>query len=163
MSAKKGFFQLLAGNIGVQIISLGFYPILSRIYSPTDFGIFGLLTSTVLVLGIFSCGQLHHLLPNPKKDEDAFAILRTVLIYNFIFCLVVSIVCEIFIKQLYPSLNIYVHFLGLFIFFYTFNQIFVTWFSRFRAYKNSSFSTNLNRFLSGGLKSLFPSLGFWPI
>jgi O-antigen/teichoic acid export membrane protein len=156
MSLKKSFLHLLLGNVGVQVITLAFYPILSRIYSPADFGVFGFFTSTILILGIFSTGQLHTLLPNPQDDEEALSILKSCIVLNFSCSIFFFLVFFLFQKRLSTYYGDYTLIVALSVFFYGLNEAFKMWFIRFKAYKTNSLSINTNRLLSNALKVISP-------
>lgn len=148
------------GNIGVQVITLMFYPILSRIYSPKDFGLFGLYNSTVLILGIFATGQFHYLFPNPKEDKEALSLFRAAICFNFIFSILVTVISLIFYDSVSKYLDVYSYVIGLSVFLFAMMELTKMWFIRFKAYKENSISVTVNRFLSNFLKFIFPaSLG----
>lgn len=152
MSLKKSFLQLLLGNVGVQVITLAFYPILSRLYNPAEFGVFGFFTSTILILGIFSTGQLHTLLPNPRDDEEALSILKSCIFLNFLLSIFFFLIFFFFQEKLRAYYGEYTLIVAISVFFYGLNEAFKMWFIRFKAYKTNSLTININRLLSNALK-----------
>ena len=86
---KKGFFRnilvVMAGTAMSQVISFGFSPILSRLFGPTEFGLFGTYIAIAGVLGVAATLNYTDALMLPAKDTDAaplflFACLATVVI-----------------------------------------------------------------------------------
>ena len=71
----KNTATLISGYTFVQIIAVLIYFILSRIYTPADFGLFGLYLSIVSITGIISTGKYEMAIMLPKKDEDAMNLL----------------------------------------------------------------------------------------
>lgn len=61
---------MLSGNFSAQILSLLFYPILVRIFSPYDFGIAGTFSSFMVVFSIFASGQLHMAFVKAKDQNQ---------------------------------------------------------------------------------------------
>ncbi|MBC75154.1 MAG: hypothetical protein CME64_03995 [Halobacteriovoraceae bacterium] len=67
----KGFATLLTGNIMVSFISLVFYPVLTRLYSPGEFGVFASFMVVMAFTSIISSLQLHAFLPIPSSKDEA--------------------------------------------------------------------------------------------
>ena len=53
----KNVATLISGATFVQIVAILIYFILSRIYTPEDFGVFGLYMSIVSITGIIATGK----------------------------------------------------------------------------------------------------------
>lgn len=91
---KSNFSKLFIGNVGAQLISLAFYPLITRIYSPLEFGVFGVFNSIVQVITIYSSGQLHIGMLSQKDPEERKHLFSLALILNalsFLFLLFVFI------------------------------------------------------------------------
>ena len=76
---RREFFKnvatLVSGTTFVQIIAILIYPVLSRMYTPEDFGIFGLYMSIVSISAIMATGKYEMALMLPGKDNDSFNLL----------------------------------------------------------------------------------------
>jgi O-antigen/teichoic acid export membrane protein len=76
---KREFFKnvatLVSGTTFVQVIAILIYPVLSRIYTPEDFGLFGLYMSIISITAIMGTGKYEMAVMLPKKDSDAFNLL----------------------------------------------------------------------------------------
>jgi O-antigen/teichoic acid export membrane protein len=74
----KNVATLISGTTVVQIIAILIYFILSRIYTPADFGVFGLYMSIVSITGIISTGKYEMAVMLPKQDADALNLLKLI-------------------------------------------------------------------------------------
>lgn len=72
--------KLMSGSMIAQFIGILLFPIISRIYSPSDFGVFQLFISISSILVIVSCFTYHLSIMLPKKDEDSANIVVLCLI-----------------------------------------------------------------------------------
>lgn len=67
--------KLFSATLAGQILGIIVTPFLSRLYSPSDFGIFQLFFSLAPILTVFSCLSYSYAIQLPKKDEDAANIV----------------------------------------------------------------------------------------
>jgi len=81
----KNVATLISGATFVQIVSILIYFILSRIYTPEDFGVFGLYLSIVSITGIISTGKYEMAIMLPKQDKDAMNLLKLIGLISVIF------------------------------------------------------------------------------
>jgi len=74
--------KLVSGSVIAQILGILLIPVITRLYSPDDFGIFQLFLSISGILVIFSClsYQLAIMLPNDDEDSANILVLCCVLI-----------------------------------------------------------------------------------
>lgn len=77
---KSDFFKnsitLIGGSSIAQIIPIIVTPILSRIYSPADYGKIGLFTSISTLIGLISTLQYSNAFLLPKHDEDFYSLVK---------------------------------------------------------------------------------------
>jgi O-antigen/teichoic acid export membrane protein len=83
----SNIFILFSATLLGQILGIIASPILSRLYSPTDFGISQLFFSIVSLITIIACLSYQGAINLPKKDEDAANIVVLCL------CLIIITVC----------------------------------------------------------------------
>lgn len=69
----RQFFIVASGTAAAQVINLAAYPILTRLYSPTDFGIFALFVTVASVIGIIAAGRFD-LIVQSGHDEELVGI-----------------------------------------------------------------------------------------
>jgi len=67
----KGIFIIASGTVIAQIIGIITTPIITRLYTPADFGALGLFTATLSILALAGGFRYELALPLPKDDEDA--------------------------------------------------------------------------------------------
>ena len=97
---NKGFFAnvftLLTGTIIAQAIPIVVSPILTRIYSPDDFGIFALYTSIISVIAVMANARYELAIMLPKKEEEAVNILALSIIVAAAISLLLFIIILLF-------------------------------------------------------------------
>ncbi|MFC2115909.1 lipopolysaccharide biosynthesis protein [Bacteroidota bacterium] len=71
----KNVFTLMSGTTLAQIISLGIYPALSRMYTPDDFGVFALYMSILGITNITATAKYELAIMMPREDEDGLNLL----------------------------------------------------------------------------------------
>lgn len=86
---SRNVLTLMTGTTIAQAIPIAISPILTRIYTPEDFGIFALFLSITTLIGIIITGRYEMAIILPKRDEDARHI--------FILSLSISLFISIFI------------------------------------------------------------------
>src|SRR5690554_7483720 len=75
----KSALVLSSGTILAQGISYVLMPFITRLYTPEDFGEFGMIMRIVAFLAVVGAGRYEFAIPLPKKDEHAFHIYRLTL------------------------------------------------------------------------------------
>ncbi|NKB31993.1 MAG: oligosaccharide flippase family protein [Pseudomonadales bacterium] len=78
---------LLTGTGIAQAILISVSPILTRIYSPEDFGTFATYSAIVAILAVISTGRYELAIVSPKKETDAANVV--------VLCLSISVVLSI--------------------------------------------------------------------
>lgn len=67
----RNVLVLVGGTGFAQVISFFLTPVLTRLYAPSEYGIFGLFTMIVIVLGILPTLELHNIIIIEKDDTYA--------------------------------------------------------------------------------------------
>ena len=67
------------GTAAAQLIAVAASPILSRVYSPKDYGVFGVYTSLVAIAAVASSLSYHQAIPLPEREHDAGCIVKLAL------------------------------------------------------------------------------------
>ncbi|MAO13085.1 MULTISPECIES: lipopolysaccharide biosynthesis protein [Marinobacter] len=96
----RGMATLAAGNIAARLIGIAAIPVLTRLYSPEDFGVLAVLTSLVAILAPIISLRFVLAIPLPRRDGVAInlLVLSTVIMLGMI--LIASLVFWLFGKQL---------------------------------------------------------------
>ena len=92
---SRNVLTLMTGTTIAQAIPIAISPILTRIYTPEDFGLFALFMAVASILATISSARYELAILLPKEDEDAINIFALGLIINFlitIFCLIVVLI-----------------------------------------------------------------------
>ncbi|MBT4034557.1 MAG: oligosaccharide flippase family protein [Candidatus Marinimicrobia bacterium] len=66
---------LITGTTLAQVIPVAISPILTRLYSPEDYGVFALFVSIVAILSAFASGKYELAIMLPRRERDAANIL----------------------------------------------------------------------------------------
>ncbi len=93
-SFLKNILIVMSGTVIAQIIAYALYPIISRLFTPEDFGIFGSFSAVVGIIGSLITLDYSQALMLPKEKSDALNL----------FCL--SIISTIFITLIVSTLSI---------------------------------------------------------
>lgn len=160
--------SLLAGGTAIgQIINVLVTPILSRLYSPTDFGVLAIYAALLSILGGLSSFSYHLAIPLPEEDRKASNLLFLSCMLNVLLVFVVFLVIYFIGDTLFSILRWqvimpykYLLPLGvLFTGFYTSISYFAL---RYKAYAAIA-QTNITQKLCGVSTSIFMGwLGFIP-
>lgn len=84
---------LLTANALSQVIALIVYPIVTRLYSPSDLGVFSLFLSITAVLSILSCGRYESAIVLPAEEKKASATFQLCLLLNAILFVLLLFPC----------------------------------------------------------------------
>lgn len=137
---SRGATLLIAGNALAQAITIILSPILTRLYTPSDFGLWALFVTICTLLSVLLTGQYQSAIMLPKKHENAYHI--TVL--SLVLALVSSCVVLLLLFVFAPSLSSLMgdKSLGILLYFVPFSAcsiavigVLSTWLSRERKYR----------------------------
>lgn len=140
----KNVLTLFSGASLAQLIPILVSPILSRMYSPEQFGIVGVIMSVVGVFSIVATFQYEAAIMLPKKDEDAFNLLTLAIGITLFISLFAYATTSLFHVQIsnllkVPSFSSWVFIIPFFVLLTgLFNSLNI-WTSRQRQYKRLAF------------------------
>ena len=123
-----------------QLVGLILLPVITRIYSPSDFGLFNTFSAIVAFLGVFSTLAYHSSILLPKRDESASSILISCLVTSILFSLFILILIFFFHNKIISlfkveNLEAYIFLIPIFIFLHGFFQTMRYWNSRIKNFK----------------------------
>ncbi len=99
---KRGFLRdvlTLAGGTGLaQLIAVGFMPVLSRLYSPAEFGVIAVYAAIVAAASVLATGQYEMAIVLPKRNREA----RSLLLLGFILSLGSALLATLLLHVLEP-------------------------------------------------------------
>jgi lipopolysaccharide exporter len=127
--------KLFSATLAGQILGIIVTPFLTRLYTPSDYGIFQLFFSIVSLIAIVSCFSYDSAIQLPKKDEDAAGVVVLCLFLIGFTAFIVTILIIVFssnIEQLLniPSISRYLFLLPIAIIANSIAYVLVSWMSR---------------------------------
>jgi lipopolysaccharide exporter len=82
-SFARNVLTIMTGTVFAQALSILVAPILTRLYSPADYGAAAIYGSIVSILSIIACWRYESTIVLPEKDEDAANLLVLSIIICF--------------------------------------------------------------------------------
>lgn len=102
---SRNVVTLMMGTTIAQTIPIAISPILTRIYTPEDFGVFALFFAMISIFGSIANGRYELAIVLPKKDEDAINIFALCLIITISFSLILLISIILFYDEIIDLLG----------------------------------------------------------
>lgn len=165
--APKGSFTanvliLMTGTTIAQAIPIAISPILTRIYSPDDFGIVALYLSIVSIISVLVTGKYELAIMLPEKDEDAVNIVALSIFISFFVSLITLLAIWIFnepIKKYFGNseISIWLYFIPLIVLLTGIYNSLNYWSNRKKQYKRLAVSRISQ---SGATSGINLGLGF---
>ena len=134
---SKNVLTLMTGTAIAQAIPIAISPILTRLYTPEDFGKLALFISIVSVMGVFATGKYELAIILPKKNSTAYQLVSLSFILSFLIS-VFYIVPLVGSSIVYSFDTIY-YLLPIASFFIALNSIFDRYNNRVKNYKLMSY------------------------
>jgi len=97
---SRNVLTLMTGTTIAQAIPIAISPILTRIYTPDDFGVFALYMSIASIMAAIATGRYELAIMLPKKDEDAINIVALSIIISFFVSFIALLVVSVFNFQI---------------------------------------------------------------
>lgn len=92
----KNVVTLLSGTALAQAIPIIISPILTRIYTPSEIGVYTIFFATVNILALLSSVRLEQAILIPKHKKDSYTILKLSLVFSIIVCLITLFLLVLF-------------------------------------------------------------------
>ena len=140
---SRNVLTLMTGTTIAQAIPIAVSPILTRIYTPEDFGLFALYIGISSVIGVIATGRYEMAIMLPKKDTDALNIVALSIIITFFisfFSLIVLYVFNSHITHIINNKDIqdWLYFIPFSVLLTGLYQSLYFWLNRNKKYKNIS-------------------------
>lgn len=87
---------LASGTIIGQAVMVLVLPVLTRLYSPAEFGLLGVYMAALMVISPAACARLDLAIPLPQRDEDAVNLLALSVIAGSLVSIVLAILAAAF-------------------------------------------------------------------
>lgn len=91
---------LIAGTAAANIVTAITLPIISRLYTPSDFSEFAVFNSIVAIIAVAGCLRFDVAIPLPQRDEDAKQVLVLSLLCAAVLAVLLGVVFGGFPQQL---------------------------------------------------------------
>lgn len=156
----KNIATLMGGTAIAQAIPLLLSPILSRLYTPEDFGIFALFMSITTLIGVISTGRYELAIMLPEKQKSAYNIMALCLLFTLAISILTLILILLLIDPIVvffeePKVRIWLYFIPIVVFFLGVYQTLNYWSTR-----NKTFNRNANSRISQSSVTASGQLGF---
>lgn len=89
---KKNIAIMFSGTVISQVVYLLFYPILTRIYQPSDFGQYAIFIAFLSIGSLIVTGQYESSILLPKKEKNVRYLVWGAIALALIFSLVVTVI-----------------------------------------------------------------------
>lgn len=142
---SRNVLTLMTGTTISQAIPIAISPILTRIYTPEDFGIFALYMSLASILAITATGRYELAILLPKKDIDAINLVVLSMIISCVVSVLTLIIVSIFNTEITqvlgnPQISNWLYFIPISILLTSWYQSFNYWNNRKKEYKRLAIS-----------------------
>jgi O-antigen/teichoic acid export membrane protein len=136
----RNVLTLMTGTTIAQAIPIAISPILTRIYTPEDFGIFALYMSVASILSVVATGRYELAIMLPKKDEDAINIVALSILISFFVSFIALLIVFFFNAQITnllgnPKISSWLYFVPLTVLLTGVYQSFNYWSNRKKNYR----------------------------
>jgi len=150
----RNVLTLMTGTTIAQAIPIAISPILTRIYTPEDFGVFALYMSLLMIFGNLAAGRYEMAILLPKNNRDAKHIVVVAIILSFITSLIFFFLIVLFHKEIMGvlennNISIWLYLLPLNIFLFSVASILYYWYNRKKEYKTLAHNQILKSSMQG--------------
>lgn len=154
---SKNVFILLTGTSIAQLVPILLTPVLSRLFTPEEFGVFAFYSSLVTFLSIFATGRYELAILLPKEQKDAVNILGLSFLVLISFTILTSLLSFFLSGYLFSFerirvLGVWLYLIPLLVFFLGGVNIFTAWNNRNKKFGITSLS-KITMYGSDGVSS----------
>ncbi|MDN7126944.1 oligosaccharide flippase family protein [Pseudidiomarina sp. 1APR75-33.1] len=142
-TTKNQIFTLMTGTSLAQLLPILAMPLLSRIYSPEDFGRYAFYLSISAIISAVSCARYEHAIFLPKEKRHAINVVYCCLFILTIISLssfLIVVLLQLTVPQIFNkfSLDKVVYFIPITVFLTGLNQVLINWLNRNNEYRKIS-------------------------
>lgn len=164
---KKNVFlnnvlTLMTGAVIAQAVPIAIIPILTRIFTPEDFGLLAIYSAAVSILGAIVTGRYDVAIMLPENDEDARVLLQISVLVSAIVSLTIYVPVSIFNSQISKFLGnddiaAWLYLIPISVFVTGLYQALTYWNNRVGRFKNTALSRVVQSLFQGSAQTI---LGF---
>ena len=142
---SRNVLTLMTGTTIAQAIPIAISPILTRIYSPEDFGVFALFMSISSIISVVATGRYELAIMLPKKDGDAVNIAVLSILIAFFVSFITFLIVYFFNDRITnlignPEISSWLYFIPVTVLLTGIYQSFNYWSNRKQQYKRLAVS-----------------------
>lgn len=108
----KNIGVLTGGTAIAQVISIAVLPVLTRIYTPSDFEIFALFISMLSIFGVAACLRFEIAIPMPESEKTAIALvllsIGSAVLVTFLSFLLIMVLYDSLVQASDGKLDFYI-------------------------------------------------------
>jgi len=141
----KNVLTLMTGSSIAQVLPIAFTPILTRLFSPEEFGVFAFYVSIISFLLVISSGRYEQAIVLPKEDKDAINVFGLSFFILIVYVLSISLFLFFFTDYIRisldkPELDPWIWLIPVCVFFASSYRIFTYWSNRKKRFSKTSLS-----------------------
>ncbi len=131
----RNVITLMTGTLAAQMLSVAISPILSRLYTPADFGVLALFTAINAIVSVVAAARYETAIMLPREDGDALNIVMLSVAITLVAGAILLGAIYVFDNALFVALNTtlvgnWIYFLPLSVVLSSANQIMIYWNNR---------------------------------
>ena len=140
---SKNVANVVGGTMLAQLITILLSPIISRLFSPADFGLYSIFLNLALTVSIASTFRYELAVMLPQKDEEAINVVSLSLFISFFFSIIIFLTFQLGGKSLLYLIHSeevasYIPLLSIYVFFFSVMQTVNYWLSRMKMFRRLS-------------------------
>ncbi|WP_313468643.1 oligosaccharide flippase family protein [Carnobacterium sp.] len=150
----KNITVLASGSIISQIISMAISPLTTRLFSPTELGMYTIVTTAISLFGPIICLKYDMVIVGAESEEEANSVITLSFIISFFLSIFLSIIYSlVFLSNDYKGLNLLVIIIIIFVLLLTYgtNNILIAYNNKNSLYKLISKVTILKAIVSNSM------------
>ena len=140
---SKNVANVVGGTLLAQLITIALSPILSRLFSPADFGLYSIFLNLALTTSIASTFRYELAVMLPQKEEEAINVVSLSLFISFFFSIIVFLIFQFGGTALLhlihsEEISSYIPLVTVYVFFFSVMQTLNYWLSRVKMFRQLS-------------------------
>lgn len=141
---SKNVANVVGGTLISQLITISLSPVLSRIFSPADFGLYSIFINLAATTAVVSTFRYEFAVMLPKKDEEAINVVSLSFLITALYSLAVFLIFQLSGRALLAlihseEIESYIPFVALYVFFFGAMNTLNYWLSRVKKFRQLSY------------------------
>lgn len=148
---------LMTGSTIAQLIALAIYPVLTKIYTPDEHGLFSLYMGIIAITGIISTGRYQMAILMPAEDKKAVNLAALGLLLSIGVGLILLVVVALLREQIasvfkVPGIEKWLWFVPLSTLLIGFFQVSIYWHNRHKQFRRTAVGNLSQSIVNSGVK-----------